>query len=241
MRLITNFESSVSLQAQHNAHYLFYSRTTPASYMPDHVFQMALAIRMRTIPRKCLTTPKVCRCGATCRDAEEIMDHVLRCDQMTHYTHTNRHNDVRDAIAQVVRSYGISVSSEPKFYSAFYEGPSEQRPDLTFHTTPKITTDVTIVSTTDKVGDAAAAAAQHKCRTHAQATAALGHIFMPFAMEVHGHLDKSCYDLQKKLQEFIPDHLKRDFKFDFLHAVSSSLAAARATAVICAMSTGSIV
>lgn len=234
--LVTNAPFPASLRAQYNGHYLFYSRNTAASHIPDHIFRMALAIRMNTLPKCCGTLPKVCRCGVHCPTAEKVIDHALRCDQMTYYTHTNRHNDVRDAIAQVVRSYGITVSSEPKFYSGFYEGPAEQRPDLTFHTVPKISTDVTIVSSSEEVGDASRNAADHKCKTHAAATAALGHIFMPFAMEVHGHLDKSCYDLMKKLREYVPDHLNRDFTFDFLHAVSSSLAAARATAVLIAMS-----
>ena len=236
VRLVTNESSTASLRAQYNGHYLFYSRQTPASIIPDHVFRTALAIRLRTIPKSAGIFPKTCRCGATCHNAEEVIDHTLLCDQMTHYTHTCRHNDVRDAIAQVVRSYGISVTSEPKFYSGFYDGPAEQRPDLTFHTMPKISTDLTIVASSETVGEAANKAAARKIATHAEATAQLGHIFMPFALEVHGHLDKCCYDLMKAIRNYVPDHLHRDFTFDFLHSISTSLASARAIAVLIAMS-----
>jgi len=236
VKLVTNSLTSASLMSQYSAHYLFYSRDTAASHMPDHVFQMALAIRMRTLPLRVSSLPKKCKCGALCRDAGEVIEHCLRCDRMSYYTHTSRHNDVRDAIASVVRSYGISVSSEPKFYSGFYDSTSERRPDLTFHTYPKITTDVTIVATGEKVGDAAREAAIKKNELHSSAVMKLGHIFMPFAMEVHGHLDSSCIDLMNALRRYVPDYRWQAFTFDFLHAVSSSLAAARAMSVLIAMS-----
>jgi phage tail tape-measure protein len=89
---------------------------------------------------------------------------------------------------------------------------------------------VTIVATGERVGDAAAAAAKQKMESHSRAVAALGHVFVPFAMEVHGHLDKSCYELMKQLRNFLPDYRWRAFTFDFLHAVSTALAAARAVA-----------
>jgi hypothetical protein len=67
-----------------------------------------------------------CNCGFRYTDAQSTYRHILSCDQSCAVTHTVRHNRARDAIAMVTREYGITVSSEPTFYS-YDDGREVQR------------------------------------------------------------------------------------------------------------------
>jgi hypothetical protein len=238
VKLVANEPSSTaSLGAQHDAHFLFYSRDTVGSQMTERQFQVAMAVHLRTLPRHLNDLPRQCNCGHTSTVVCDAIEHCLKCVRSSRYTAATRHNDVRDAIMAIVRSYGVSCSSEPTFYEKCYDSFHDQRPDITFHTCPKIATDLTIVTPHTDVGVAAAEAADNKVKVHKAAVAKLGHVFLPFAMETFGHRDKSCFALVDHLKGSIPQHLHRAFTFAFHHGVSTTLAIARANTIISAFST----
>ncbi len=238
VKLVANepLPSTASLSSQYEAPYLFYARDTNGSYMEESHFIIAMNIRLRTLPDTLVTLPKRCRCGHLSTNHCDVIEHCLACDRSTHYTHTHRHNDVRDVLAAVARSFGISVTVEPRFYEECYDTVEAQRPDITFHTTPKIATDVTIVTPHTDVGIAAEQAAKEKRKIHTAACARLGHTFIPFAMETYGHKDKSCLELISALKRHIPEHLHKQFAFAIHHGISTALARARAATVISAIS-----
>jgi hypothetical protein len=237
VRLVANEPSSTaSIRAQYDAPYLFYSRDVNGQFIEDAHFRMALAIRLRTLPKNMRVLPRMCRCGHLSTHECDLIEHCLLCDRSTHYTHTHRHNDVRDAMIAVARSFGISCTSEPTFYEECYDTLEVHRPDITFHTCPKITTDVTIVTPKGDVGIEAAKAAQDKKTTHNDAVARLGHTFIPFAMETYGHKDRCCLTLINALKQHLPPHLHKQFTFSFHHATSTALARARATTILSALS-----
>ena len=137
---------------------------------------------------------------------------------------------VKRALAQTARAYGIETTLEPTFY-VYPDTMIRKRPDITFWSHTPITTDVTIVSPTDVLGDAAAIAAKEKKDEHTVAVSRLDHLFIPFAMETYGHFDKHCFDLFNKLASHLENQLRHDFALDMRHAASSALAKARAVAV----------
>jgi Reverse transcriptase (RNA-dependent DNA polymerase) len=235
VQLVTSCLSTAALSSQHDAQYLFFQANTDISSMSPKEFQMALAVRLRVLPRYIMSRPRVCNCGITLTSDDTFIEHVLTCDQSTRVTHTHRHNQVRDTIAAVARSYGIAVTVEPDFY-AYPNTGARKRPDITFHTPNVITTDVTIVKPHIELGHATQQAEQTKIKEHEQAVSAIGHTFIPFAMEVYGHRGISCTNLSKALKKQLPRHLQWTFEMDLNHAVSSALAKARAQSILSAVS-----
>ena len=132
-------------------------------------------------------------------------------------------------MASVCRTYGITTTQEPRFYT--YEDGNLNRPDVTFHTRVPIATDVTIVKSQYEVGVAAGNAAAEKVKKHEQAVKRMGHRFIPFAMEIYGHLDKGCEELFDTLSMELTPFTRGVFKRDMRHAVSVALARGKAQAV----------
>ena len=117
-----------------------------------------------------------------------------------------------------------------------YPGTTHHRPDIAVHITPRtLVTDVTIVSPTSIPGEAARKAADEKIAHHKPAVEQLDHIFVPFACEVYGLRDKRCHEFVAKIAASLPVHLRRQFKFEMIHVVSSQLAIGRAETVNCAL------
>jgi hypothetical protein len=228
---------SADLCSQGDAQYLYYTHSTHFSTLTPLEFRMAAAIRLRTLPDAMMPTPITCACAAetVCSTPVELIEHALRCPRMSRYTTTTRHNEVRDAICGVARSYGITVTKEPTFYEYHDESGARRRPDLTFHISPAITTDVTIVHPEGAPGNAAKKAAARKKEIHTQAANRMSHVFIPFALETYGHQDESCLTLSRRLEEHLPRYLQMAFRFDLFHAVSSTLARSRACMVISAL------
>lgn len=214
-----------------DAPFLFFAATTPLSMMSPHQFQLATCIRLRTLPRDVWMGTQRCACGFFNLTTCQAIEHALSCDRVP-YSKTTRHNSVRDTIASVARSYGFTVTVEPTFYEYNDPSGSRRRPDLTFHTPSPIVTDVTVVYPESRTGVASAKAARDKHKLHDDAANRMSHKFIPFAMETFGHLDTSCYDLRRALEVQLPRHLQRAFRFDLTHAVSCTLAKARAMTVI---------
>jgi hypothetical protein len=233
VELATNlFPEAADLRSQRDAPYLFFTSDRFARMTPA-IFQLATAIRLRTLPahvqRELL--PLTCNCGHRMESPCGVIDHAFRCHHLSNVTFTHRHDAVKLAIAAVVRSYGVAVSVEPKNY--VYSSGKEERPDLLIHLPVKITTDVTIVNTEEaSVGAAARAAASAKEKKHGDAVARMGHQFIPFAMEVHGFRDVSCFQFASAISKQLPAYQQRSFHFDLVHAVSRALAVMRAETIL---------
>lgn len=227
--LTTNlFGHSVSMRSQHDARWLFYAGQTPASSISESQFRTAIQIRCRALSEAHL--PQQCICGFCIAREGDLITHAFKCDNYSTYGKVQRHNLLRDTIIDVAASFGITTTKEPTFYK--YDQNIAQRPDITFHLPRPIVTDVTIVNSEHDVGMAAEAAASAKIKIHKSATEALGHLFIPFATEIWGHMDKSCSELTTAITEQLPRHRQYAFRFEFLYAASIALAKGRAMTIL---------
>ena len=227
--LVTNHRYSGNTDSQLGTHandWMFYDggmiTLRPTEY------RIALAVRIRVNPMN-TPLPIGCACGTgvdgskLVSTATAFIEHVLACDRMTRYTHLHRHNGVMYALVGAARRYGIRCSVEPSFYT--YEDGRANRPDIIFYTVPALVTDVTIWSP-DKslgLGQTARRAAQLKTKKHRDAVQLCGHKFLPFAMEVYGHIDKEAITLVNRLSRELPEFLQKEFIKDTLHDVSTAL------------------
>jgi hypothetical protein len=233
--LTTNsFLKSAEGLVQTDAPYLFFTDTTRYTRFTPQMFQIAVAIRLNTLPRylqrDCL--PYTCPCSRydTIEDAPTFIHHVFRCSRMSGLTFTHRHDGVVRAIAAVARSYSVAVTHEPKM--CVYETGEANRPDLVLHLLPPIAIDVTIVCSDTESRKEVKDAAQEKRKKHEGAVTRLGHTFIPFAMDVHGYRDPSCFQFADAVSRQLPIHLQRSFRFDLAHAVSRALAVKRAETIL---------
>jgi hypothetical protein len=229
----SSLPQTADLRSQASDFFQFFSDATRFSSMTPKQFTMAMSIKLRTLPRG-MQVPRRCSCGTHMPTSADFIEHTLKCDSMSRYTKTHRHNEVRDAIAAVARSYGFAVTKEPTFYVYNDADGVMRRPDITVFTPTPIATDVTIVYPQLMEGHASGQAAAEKVKTHARAVEGLGHRFIPFAMETFGFKDEKCFTFISEIAKDLPTHLQRAFRFDMHHAVSASLAKARATSIIVA-------
>jgi hypothetical protein len=230
--VLESLPHTAGIRSQHDAEYMFFAATTPISALSPSQFCMAMCIRLRTMPKSMLDFPKRCPCNAQIDYMHDFIEHALCCEKYGHATHTQRHNAIRDTMIAVARSYGITCTKEPDFY--VYKDGIKHRPDITFHTAEPIATDVTIVYPHTAPGTAAKAAASVKENAHTDAVNMINHRFIPFAMEVYGHRDESCFRLIDALRKQLPRHLQYAFTFEMNHAVSCTLARERVLAIISA-------
>jgi hypothetical protein len=211
--------------------WLFFSAGAPFVVLSPGEFQIALALRLSTLPAFACPEPfphhVPCSCGRGPVSRDGFVDHALRCAQFTSYAQTLRHNDVRDAMAAVARSYGVTTTVEPRFYDYDDSGGVLRRPDITFHLPRRLTTDVTVV-----MPGLVEKAAAEKDKDHTMAVARMGDTFVPFAMDVFGFRHDSCFRLVDAMAVQLPAFLRRPFRFDMWSAVSCALAKARALAVL---------
>ena len=114
--------------AQHNldAQWLWYDNSlTPAEFVT------AFCLRLGFVPPHLRLSPCKCDCGVVIAcDADQI-DHTMVCDRFTAISHYTRHNILRDEVARVASTFGITTTKEPTIYP--YEA-GKKRPDLLFHT-----------------------------------------------------------------------------------------------------------
>jgi hypothetical protein len=125
---------------------------------------------------------------------------------------------------RVCNSFGLSVTKEPTFYT--YDD-AQRRPDLTIHTSTPIVTDATIVNSTGEIGAAAQEAAKQKVKLHQDPVAALNHVFIPFALEIWGHMDEQCTKFFEKIAQDLMPTIRWRFCFEARYAVSCALARGR--------------
>jgi len=237
--VLDDLPHTADLRSQYHAPFIFFSAATRYSEMTHVHFRFAMCIHLRTLPRIAQSAiPVKCDCGVNVMTSELLIEHALKCDKFGRYTRTHRHNIVRDTIAAIARSYGITTTIEPKFYS--YET-GRCRPDITFHVMPKaIATDVSIVYPEIEAGVAANRAAKAKTDLHTKPVEALEHVFIPFIMETFGYAHESCSKLTKALMAHIPRHRHAAFRFDMEHAASNAIAIARANTILTAIGSSPI-
>ena len=226
------------LEAQHMAQWIHFAPETYEDELKPFEFCTAMAIRCHTLPTSVQArfTTHCCGCGETAVGSQrhqQTIDHALKCTQSrVHFA--VRHTAVKSALARVVREFGLSAQLEPNFYS--YDGIHRQRPDLTVAGSSQvpIATDIVICHQTVTTGSHAAEWAAEKRKTHLRAVSNFGHAFEAFALETHGHFDKSCFNWIRHVQQGLPHFLQRHFHLRVMHAVSTALAKNR-VAVILAM------
>jgi hypothetical protein len=219
--------ASVQRRGQDSAWMFHTSSTfelTPCEFITN------LCMRLMILPEP-LPAAVTCDCHSTTTDPVSFMDHVLKCDRATNFGYKARHDTViNDALVPVAKAYGISCTVEPRCYT--YRDGTSKRPDVIFHVTPKVTTDVTIVfPSNDGAGVAASIAAREKTNKHGEAVAAIGHIFIPFAMEITGVMDNSAHDLLKALSRSLRPTMRHAFYTDMHHAIQVAVARGRANAL----------
>lgn len=228
-RLVPNgFNSTAAALSQQEAHYLFYSAGSELTRLGEREFQLALCLRLRTLPLH-EQHPTACPCGHSMPHTLEFLDHIFRCDAASPFTRVHRHNILRDSIIQIANRFGITTTKEPTFFA--YADGILRRPDIAFHTARKIATDVTIVLPQFKEGQATAEAARLKNQIHHEPCAAIGYEFIPFAVELFGQRGACCFALEKALAQHIPRHLLYPWKCTFETMVSCAIARGRALTI----------
>jgi len=211
--------------ARHNldASWLWYDGSmTPAEFIA------AFTLRLGAIPDHLRLFPAKCDCGATITTATFQIEHTLKCDRFTRVTHTVRHNMVRDAIVRTANTYGISTTKEPTVYP-YVEG--RMRPDIIFHVSRPVVTDVTVVFPDDDPGSAVDRAEAAKVVKHSSAAASLGHLFIPAGFEAFGTFGKGVSKLITELAKELPPQQQFGFKHDMNRTISTALARGRAASL----------
>jgi hypothetical protein len=229
--LLNTLTPSAGILSQQDASFMFYAAINGLARLEGAEFIMAMCIRLRTLPRG-LDFPRACT--ESCKQqpmgsVDDFINHALRCKYLSSYPQASRHNRIRDTLAAVVRTYGISVTLEPTFYH--YTCKEQRRPDIVFHTTVAVATDVSVVHPAEAPRVAAVAAAALKVRDHKEAVTRENHKFFPFVLETFGYMHESCQQLIDELKKSISPHLRQEFEFDVKRSVSCALARARVATI----------
>jgi hypothetical protein len=224
--LVSNHQKSVTTSASARSDWLFFKGADEEMSPGEYV--TSLAIRLQVLPEK-LELPRQCNCGYQMDVPAEVINHALLCSWATRFSFNARHECVTHHVMATAKSYGIDCTHEPTFYT--YYGGEKKRPDVTFWIANPLAIDVTIVFPEMEANVRATKAAKEKIDKHADAVRQCGHRFSPFALEIFGTVNETCFDTIEVLsRELSPLH-RRDFKSDMLHSISLGLAKARGNAV----------
>lgn len=231
---LLNSTSNFPLRGQHDSPWMFYKNDE--LYLTHAEFRVALCIRLRVLPKDTtlyIGTPRMCRCGELCTTQPELIEHAMACHKFSDVSPTMRHTMVVDALCDVARRHGITVSKEPRCFT--YSSEAIRRPDIIFHTPKRIVTDVTIVGQGIEVGVEASRAADEKNKIHKAAVEKANMLFYPFAMEQYGHMDKAANSMLEAIASQLPRHFHYSFVRDARHAVGTALAKARVLTLMSAL------
>lgn len=221
--------SSIHPTARHNLdhHFLFYKPLR----MKPHQFINAMCVRLGTVPQHARAWPIRCDCGTVINNDDDQIQHTFKCDLWTTFTHTRRHNALRDAVINTAIKFGITTTKEPRFYT--YESGKSQRPDATFHSEPlTVSVDFAIMSPTHIPGQAIKDEEKRKCKTHDSAVNRLGHSFYPIVCEAYGLMGKQVIHFIDQLCNMITPGQRLQFKREMIYTISNSLAISRANAIV---------
>jgi hypothetical protein len=227
--LTTRSESTVAM-AQADCQWMFYD---PKNALTPAQFVTALCIRLGVLPSYLKIHGSKCNCGYIYSTTDcDTIDHILTCDLATPVTHTTRHNEVRDAIIQTCRSYGITTSKEPTCFN--YSDGKRHRPDALFHTLPLGTAiDVSMVSTFP-AEDAIKMREQEKVKAHKEAMSSANCTFFPFVLATRGTIGPKAESFIRTIAQAVQPFQQRGFIRTIHHAVATAAARGRADSVITA-------
>jgi len=241
-------------------HWSAYRSPSRLEQMQSSQYKTALAIRCRLIPdhiRNDFSQPVIrCKCDNevilstdnkivalqqqqqdASSNVQHLLSHVMSCHAVNKFFYTQRHELVKNSVIRIARAYGIHCTPEPNFYT--YPSGQHNRPDCVFHlpARAKLVTDFTVVHTAfdgdvNKLGLQAETAATEKNNKHKQAVSAMGHQFIPFAIESNGHLGQGAIAVINELTKYVAFESKFDFKRDIKNAVSTALAMYRVEVLI---------
>jgi hypothetical protein len=248
-------ELFTSPECLHDRHWTQYRSPTRLCQLESRTYKIALAIRCKLIPdsmRNEMASPIIrCLCDdmtplsnrnntlleeqqmKTNKHQVPLLEHVMGCNAVNKHFYTERHEYVKEAVMNIARSYGISCTPEPTMY--VYATGQHNRPDIIFHLPSRshLTTDITVVHSAfsgdpNTLGVKAAEAEMEKNAKHKQAVNALGHTFIPFAIETNGHLGQGAIAVMNEIAKYVAFEMRFDFKRDMRNAVSTALARYRA-------------
>ena len=94
---------------------------------------------------------------------------------------------------------------------------------------------MTIVHPSFVVDVAASKAATEKIHKHSEAGKNFGHRFLPFAMEVYGHMHSSCAEVFQVLSYELEPATRTQFAREARNAVAAALARGRVKTVVSAI------
>mgnify|MGYP001613478373 FL=1 len=192
-------------------------------------FCSALSIRLGVLPKHLDFTNYKCNCGIVFPEPEETIEHILKCDMSTPFTHSSRHNMVRDHIATMTRKYGISTITEPTCFS--YDDGRNHRPDILCRSMPfGIVTDLTMVKPTSDLQKEEA----EKMKQHSKAVSNNQCLFIPFAMYTRGTLGTKAEEFIRTIARAVLPSQKMEFIQEMKQTVSTAAAKARATSLMLA-------
>lgn len=225
---LTIDDTTTTAEAQIDAQWMFFEarqHLTPAQYTT------ALSIRLNTLTPRTQVANSKCNCGHVYSTQDEItIEHILKCDMATAFTHTHRHNLVRDAIVDVARAYGITVTKEPQAFA--YSTDKQIRPDILCHTAPMcLVTDITLIHSQADLQSAE----KLKTEKHSSACAKLNCVFIPFAMHTRGTLGPRAEDFIRQMAKVVIPSSSQSFIREVRHAVSVAAAAGRANSILSAV------
>ena len=225
VELVTRSSPNTALHSRNNldASWLWFD-----NQMTSAEFIAAFSVRLNFLPQHLRVHPCKCDCGAVIRDDQEQISHTFRCNVFTRINHTTRHNMLRDEICRVANSFGITTSKEPTIYH--YQA-GKKRPDILFHTSTPLVTDVTIVQPTERPGDASAIADDEKTKTHADAAKALGHTFIPGACETYGLIGSNLTKLVQTISNDLPPQFRYAFRLTMTRSIATAMARGRASGI----------
>ena len=216
------------LSAQEHAPWLMYQPRGWDTRLSEEEFRIAMAIRCGALPRGIDFKKISCNCSVGIQSPLDAIAHALNC-QHSGFTPAQRHSLVKAAVASVARRYGLPVTIEPTCYA--YADGVPHRPDLIVWSVPPVTTDFVVVQQGARPGVAARAAAERKNRQHKGPVAQLGHVFVPFALEAHGHMHSAVSQFVGAVASRLPRHDFLAFSHDLTMAISVALARSRICSV----------
>lgn len=214
--------------SQIDSQWMFYE---PSNSLTPAQFRMALAVRLDILPSTTPFNGTKCNCGTIYNQhPDQVIEHILRCDQASGKTHTHRHDCVRDAIVQKVRDFGITATREPTCFT--YDNGKRQRPDILIHTQPiQIATDLTMIHSEANIADAE----KEKSTKHQKACEAANTIFYPLVMKTRGTIGPKGEHFIRATAKFVQPMLQKDFSRQLHHAISTAAARGRADTIYMAV------
>ena len=240
---LASTELRIHLARQNSAAWLFTAlRGDKHQALSDNEFSLCLAVRCNALPvrfsfvtedgsgnkiNQKFTCPS---CRANIDTDQKYIEHLFSSCEDNKPFYTRRHNQLRDQLASVMRSYGVSVETEPTRFSNSYADGRRHRPDLLVHQLSLAATDFSIANTTKSNDDKSEVqvSALKKRREHYDACSKNETTFHPYVVSIHGWLDNRCWRFIQLVASQMQYELRNEFIFNMLQTTSTSLAKSRA-------------